>query len=224
MTQENKKIFVEYAFTGKYSSEDALELLDCEEKLMEDSVITNVADDIYKIGRQYYLFSQLLNDYDGSKTINLKYYLEQLQKEMEHQYIRKNQIENRTGYLIALWSIITIFVMEKMVIDSGIRCDTCIKLGSLICLIVVGIISLVFMMNIMLSKQINFYISKSKWNDYYSAMEHQEMAIVRLIEGNKNSFEENEKLLNKMGTRLNWSVILEMIYLIFIIINIVVQR
>ena len=50
------------------------------------------------------------------------------------------------------------------------------------------------------------------------------MAIVRLIEGNKNSFEENEKLLNKMGTRLNWSVILEMIYLIFIIINIVVQR
>ena len=85
MTQENKKIFVEYAFTGKYSSEDALELLNCEEKLMEDSVITNVADDIYKIGRQYYLFSQLLNDCDGSKTINLKYYLEQLQKEMEHQ-------------------------------------------------------------------------------------------------------------------------------------------
>lgn len=211
MTDEEKKVFVKYAFTGEYDEEEALSLLENEQGIVTDSVHTQLNDTIYHIGRQYYLYTQLLDDPLKDKYKRLQMYIENVKSELAQQYTRKSQMESKAGFVLAAWGAFTVFVLDKVIMQGEKHTELNVWIGILI---VVGILALLGLLFVVLSKTVSVYNFEAKWNDYYAAMEHKEMAIVRFAEGYRNAHQANEKRLMINGILLNVSIILMFVYVI----------
>lgn len=215
MTDEEKRIFAKYAFTGSYDVESTISLLAAEQEIVVDSAYTNLDDTVYRIGRQYYLYSQLLEEPSRAKRESLLIYLENLKSELIQQYTRKTQMESKAGFVLAAWGVFTVFVLDKLILSG--RLVTKLNVLSITSM-AVGIFALLGLLFVVLSKQVSIYNFNNKWNDYYVAMEHPQMVLVRFAEGYRNAYQDNEKRLKLNGNILNLAIVLMLIYVILVCI------
>ena len=188
-----------------------------------------------KVSRQKYLYTEIIDKNSNpnpSRRASLMdetaipELLEITRKELEYQYIRKEHVENRAGFLLACWAVITSGVvigfdgfkiypihleMENMITTA--LTDILVMLT-----LALAVISLIFAILCLLPMKLRHYEYEEREYNYKCAVEDKELAYIVNLEATTNEAEHNSKELNQRQKTFSIALWLLLSYVLAVII------
>lgn len=200
LSKDDEELFQKYAFL--YNEP-------CTWTFSNESNMT----DIDRINLQKYVFSIIRRT--KLENTAIERLLEITMKELDHQYIRKEHIENKTGFLTALWGVLTCVTLEKGIIFNAFNSLSGIgyvQIGIRIIFFVAMIVSCVYIFaTFMTGKYKRFEFEEIECN-YLSAVEDKDISNVAFLEAYTNICLDNIRGEHKKLQRLKRALIWTMIY------------
>lgn len=204
--------FTKYAFWGDLNKEYVNLLTKSFEDESKENLLDNEDTDESMVKRQYYIYKNICDN--KRKQSNLLLLLEKLEVEIEHQYERKSQIEARAGFVIALWGILQVASYDTIrtaLVNGGIIYYVFVFLLSILGFALLGMLC-----NCIWSE----YIYAFEFNDWNSnlitAFECPEIMLVRFLEGYKNVYKNNNRVITKKGNKLNLAIGMAILYVVIL--------
>ena len=157
--------------------------------------------------RQINLYKKIKKDEGSIETV--KELIQLTSDEIETQYTRQGLIENRVGFLLALWGVAAVIVSENITEINNLQ----LGLAS----IVLGLISLILICLVIKGNKTSMYKFGSINNNFSSAVDDKAAFYVRLLEGITNAQIENNKIITKKYRCALWAVIFTAAYIIVLI-------
>lgn len=157
--------------------------------------------------RQIYIYKKLKeneNNYEAIKEL-----IQLTSEEIKTQYTRKGLIENRAGFLLALWGVAAIIACDKIPVISNPL------LG--VISIVLGLISLILICTVIKGDRTSMYSFGSVENNYLSAVDDRAAFNVRLLEGITNAQIANNKIISMKYKCAFWAVVSTAVYITVLI-------
>lgn len=176
LSEEQEKTFNKYGFI--YESED----------------LKN------RVNTQKYMYSVLKNKKMDNTSVEKLFDL--LETDIKLQYEMKAHMENKSGFLIALWGVLLGVVLQcdLLKIVEGI---SLIKIGIISILVITGILTLYYLVQVILSKNYFRYTFDERELNDRCAVEDKDMFMVMIIEAYSNICEKNEKTNNQKAEYLS---------------------
>lgn len=206
MTLEQNRIFEKYCINYGFENNDKRE-----------SVLN-------KIKRQKEIFKILEEESNDDARNGIKELIEDVKSEIEHQYIRKEHVENRMGFIMALWGI----VVASALTTYNDACKGTIKPDRITVLflveLILGIVSLIVIAIGLRSIEIRHFDFSDRKTNYYCAATNINMFHVRELEILTNVWERNEKKINNKVIVGDVALFLTFMFIIsVIVVNIAVK-
>ena len=170
----------------------------------------NINEDVIKIKRQIEVYEKLLKYKNDSAILNL---INMTQTEIDRQYGRKNQFENRAVFLLAIWGILIGMIIGE---DYGIIKPDNNHLSLLVWLLIIGGAVLVFICITLSPVKIFTFDLTDRENNYNSVVEDKAVYLVSMLESLTNAYEKNERKIKLKSRTYMISMILIVIWIICI--------
>ncbi len=204
LTNRQEQLFKKYAFT--YEDDYAKQ--------------KNVKD-------QKYVYRVLKN-----KSINetaIKSLLEMIQKDIDMQYQMKSHIENKAGFLMALWGILLGVILNielpmKLYMENSNIQFIVLNYIMIVVMVCAGMLSLYFITQTITSKQYARYTFEERNINYRCAVDDKELFLVMMLEAYTNCWEKNESTNQKKAWYLSKSMIFIAVYIFSIMFVKILQR
>lgn len=161
-----------------------------------------------QIDTQKYMYQQMKEK--GIENTDVERLLEFVIEDCQKQYILKTGIETKTGFIVALWSAICIFIMDKNIIAElwkFISADNIgMELGAvfLIGMLVISLFGSLFLMFKILSKR-KYYRLRFEDKDYLmrKAVDDKEISISQEVDAYLNLWKKNDSVITDMSNQLD---------------------
>lgn len=178
-----------------------------QERLFEKFVVKYEAkEQMEKIAYQKKAYEKLLEQ--GIEKSGIDKLIETTNAEIQRQYLRKEQIENRSGFLLALWAIgLGIMLNGKGWIElaemHGNTGYAIVNILLVILMIIFGFMTIIYIAKSILSDNIYFFDIKDQENNFECACEDKALFFVVLLKALSDAWELNEKMILKKGKNYN---------------------
>lgn len=161
-----------------------------------------------QIDTQKYMYQQMKEK--GIENTDVERLLEFVIEDCQKQYILKTGIETKTGFIVALWSAICLFIMDKNIIAElwkFISADNIgMELGAvfLIGMLVISLFGSLFLMFKILSKR-KYYRLRFEDKDYLmrKAVDDKEISISQEVDAYLNLWKKNDSVITDMSNQLD---------------------
>ena len=161
-----------------------------------------------QIDTQKYMYQQMKKK--GIENTDVERLLEFVIEDCQKQYILKTGIETKTGFIVALWSAICIFIMDKNIIAElwkFISADNIgIEIGAvfLIGMLVISLFGSLYLMFKILSKR-KYYRLRFEDKDYLmrKAVDDKEISISQEVDAYLNLWKKNDSVITDMSNQLD---------------------
>ena len=195
--------------------------MDIFEKYKIDYTDTGINKDIIKdrIELQWILYNVMQAKTDTDKE-GIKELIKMISVEIEHQYVRKEHMENRSGFILALWGVIIGFVFNNkdlLKIDINFD-DGCVGVLQLL-IILFGVLSMTALFLCLKSIGMKHFGLEDRKTNYLCALENMDMFHVRTLEILMNIWSANEKAVNGRGKMCTLSLVLVFIFALLIMVT-----
>lgn len=204
LTNRQEQLFKKYAFTyeGDYAKQK------------------NVND-------QKYVYRVLKNKSMDNTAI--KSLLEMIQKDIDMQYQMKGHIENKAGFLMALWGILLGVILNiklpmELYTENSNLLFIVLNYIMIVVLVCTGVLSLYFTIQTITSKQYARYTFEERNINYRCAVDDKELFSVMMLEAYTNCWEKNENTNQKKAWYLSKSMIFIAVYIFSIVFIKILQR
>lgn len=178
----------------------------------KEILLDNEETDESMVKRQYYVYKSICND--EIKQSNLRFLLDKLSGEIQHQYKRKAQIETRFGFVMALWGVLQVVSYE--VFKGTLANDGLINIIFFLFSSVLSISLIVLLCFGMWSKCI-YAFEFSDWNsNLITAIGCPEIMLARFLEGYKNAYICNDRAIVQKGKILNFAIAIIGLYIVIL--------
>lgn len=183
-------------------------------------------DKIEKVKREKYVY-ELLSE-KGTDDTAIEKLLDLTIKDIELQYSMKQAIENKAGFMIALWGVLVASMIQtdmlltlfKNIMDTSlslsIRIGNSIILGGLT---ISGIVSLMHIILVLLYNPYSKFLFGRRDENFRCAVEDKNMLLVKLLDSNTTVWEKNEAANEKKYSYLVKHVIWMLLFVAFIILG-----
>lgn len=211
---------------------DEMNLTDAQEMIFEKYANkygidkTPAKDKIEKIEREKYVYKLL--SMKGTDDTAIEKLLDLTIKDIELQYSMKQAIENKAGFMIALWGVLVasmiqndiLLLLFKNIVNTSlsiaIRVGNGIILGGLT---IFGIVSLVYIILVLLYNPYSKFLFDRRDENFRCAVEDKNMLLVKLLDSNTTVWEKNEVANEKKYSCLMKHVIWMSLFVAFIILG-----
>lgn len=178
------------------------------------------------IDRQRYLFNKIHEK--GLENTNAEKLLDIILSDIQHQYSMKQDMENKVGFIMALWGVLIAIVLDSQLptkVFSYIICDKLPLYFRLFCvftfvgLCISGILSFFFITATLLTDKYSKALYDDKENNFKCSVDDKYMSIVVMLDTNTNVWIKNENTNTQKAKRLRKLIITIGIFIIFIILS-----
>lgn len=179
-----------------------------------------------QVDREWYIYQKLHEK--GLENTNIEKLLDIILDDIHHQYAMKQDMENKVGFVLALWGALIITLYDKKIIFNILLniSDTdnmLVKVINIICLlglVIIAIMSLAFVVLTLIRDKYSKPLFGDRKDEYFRcAVDDKYLSYVYLLDLNTNIWKRNEENNENKHKRLKGAVITTSILALLIILD-----
>lgn len=193
---------------------------------LQSSTDENVDEtDEHKVKRQILTYDKLRQNKDESAVV---YLINKTDMEIDRQYERKNQFENRTGFIMAIWGILLGIIVDNgdalFSINPSLSASYIIMCFVNILILFFGGISLYYIFGTLKPVKMNALSVCERDYNYGSAVEDKFVFYVSMLEIISNCFEKNERIITEKSVKYLKAMRYTVVWMLLIAISLLMSE
>ena len=179
----------------------------------------------HKVKRQILTYDKLRQNKDESAVV---YLINTTDMEIDRQYERKNQFENRTGFIMAIWGILLGIIVDNgdalFSINPSLSASYIIMCFVNILILFFGGISLYYIFGTLKPVKMNALSVCERDYNYGSAVEDKFVFYVSMLEIISNCFEMNERIITEKSVKYLKAMRYTVVWMLLIAISLLMSE